>query len=1012
MNWFYYILFFCFPVVFASLNLHAQEKPFILLTEEDGLANNDVRDITKDNKGFLWIATSNGLSKYDGEKFVNFGIKQGMPGKWVWAVEHDDKDRIYAACYLNGLVIIENDKIKQVIHLKANKDNTFRKLYYSQKHQILFVGTDYGIYGLKDTILYLISYPNPPSEKSSILDIEELDGKIFFTVHNTYANGGFYRIDIESTNIEKSKVRKIVGGGQGTGSDVINDAVYFNLNNVIFKYNLNIDKTDTVFQTPFQVSTWSLSLFGENEIAQGGIGQNRFLAGLRIFDESKKQIIESPYKLGGATIHNIVHERNTNTTWVCSDIGLAFINNSTPFEFLETGDNSIIKDIESKNDSVFVLTEKDVWLLCNSELKKYLDYNKLNLIAHQQMDVFFKKAATRAVNKNYKLLIMSNEETVIPLNFAKEDDELFLTTSLGTLSIPDLKTYLPIIDGHFIKKDDYGRSFWIPGYDLLRFSENDNDPFYNNYFEPQNKYQVKSIFKVLKGCGAVFLASSFDGVFVIKGNKIYNLNSKNSEIGDNITDIEHDNEGKIWCTTSTGNLFKLDLGDSLYITRKFNEQNSIIVGDSYKWLKFNKPYLYVGTNKGLNKIPIEQLEKERIDSIAFFNQFNGYNFISAESPVTDSEGNIYVHTATKIIKIKNESPAQPILNLDFQDINIDGQNYLFEEFNSITLKSSSGNIRIKFSVLKMPTTKNIEYRYKVNEGVWEAGNSILLPSLKPGDYSIICEASDIETSIHYQKTISFKIGQPLWSSFWFILLVILVISVIVFLFLKVYFTKKKLQQEERNRINNELNDLRIKSLQSQMNPHFIFNSLNSIQNFILSDKTKEAIIYLGSLGKLIRGNLDNVSEEFITLYEEIEFLKNYINIEKLRFKRKLKVELNNNITDLNLLITPMLIQPLIENAIKHGITPKESGGKIIVDLNLNENLIIVTVQDDGVGRNIKNNNSTFHNSKGLDLIKKRIDLLNSKHQTTCNSMDFIDLEKEGNPSGTKVILTLEVHKIK
>ena len=454
------------------------------------------------------------------------------------------------------------------------------------------------------------------------------------------------------------------------------------------------------------------------------------------------------------------------------------------------------------------------------------------------------------------------------------------------------------------------------------------------------------------------------------------------------------------------------MGDSLYITRKFNEQNSNITGDNYKWLKFNKQYLYVGTNKGLNKIPVGQLEKERIVSIAFFNQFNGYSFISAESPVSDSDGNIYVHTATKIIKIKNENIVQPRLSIDFQDINVDGQNYLFDEFNNITLKSSTENIRIKFSVLKMPTAKNIEYRYKVNEGVWEAGNSILLQSMKPGDYNIVCEARDIETSYQYQKTIIFKIGQPFWSSFWFILIVILVISVCVFLFLKVYFTNKKLQQEERSRINNELNDLRIKSLQSQMNPHFIFNSLNSIQNFILSDKSKEAIIYLGSLGKLIRGNLDNVSEEFITLYEEIEFLKNYINIEKLRFKRKLKIEFNNQISDLNLLITPMLIQPLIENAIKHGITPKECGGKISINLNLNENLIIVTVQDDGVGRNIKNNNSTVHNSKGLDLIKKRIDLLNSKYQTACNSIDFIDLEKEGNPSGTKVVLTLEVHKIK
>jgi LytS/YehU family sensor histidine kinase len=297
----------------------------------------------------------------------------------------------------------------------------------------------------------------------------------------------------------------------------------------------------------------------------------------------------------------------------------------------------------------------------------------------------------------------------------------------------------------------------------------------------------------------------------------------------------------------------------------------------------------------------------------------------------------------------------------------------------------------------------------LNEGKWETGNLIFLQSLKPGSYKINCEARDFETSLLYQKNILFTISKPFWLTFWFNALLTLVVIIAIFGFLKVYFSRQRKQQEERNGINNELNDLRIKSLQSQMNPHFIFNSLNSIQNFILSNKSKEAIIYLGSLGKLIRGNLDNVSEEFITLYEEIDFLKNYINIEKLRFKRKVKIELNNHIPDLNLLITPMLIQPLIENAIKHGIAPKASGGKISVNLNLNENLIIVTVQDDGVGRKNKNN-TTKHNSKGLDLIQKRIDLLNSKYKTTNNSINLIDLENEGNPVGTQVILKLATHK--
>ncbi len=1003
------IILLSWLLVLLPLFLFTQEKPYILLTEENGLANNDVRDITRDNKGFLWIATSNGLSKYDGEKFTNFGIKEGMPGKWVWAVEHDEKDRIYAACYTKGLVIIENDRIKKILHVKANKDDTFRKLYFSQKHQVLFVGTDFGIYGLKDTTLYLISYPNAPKEKSSILCIKENDGTIFFTVHNTYANGGLYRIDVDTTNFSESKVRKIVGGGQGTGCDIIDDDVYFNLNSTIYRYSKNIEKTDSLYQTYFQISTWSLSSFGNNFIALGGIGQNRFMAGLKIFDLTKKQILESPYKFDGVTINNLVHNKNSNSTWVCSNIGLAYIDNSSPFEFYEKGDDSVIKDIETVNDSIFVLTDKDVWLLYNSELKPYLKYSDLDRIAHKKLTEYFNKAKLKkVVNKNWKLQIMDFNETVIPLNFAKEDNQLYLTTSLGTISFPDFKNFLPVIDGHFIKNDNYGRSLWIPGYDSLRYSENGTDPFYNNYFEPKSRYKVRSIFKVLKARDVVYFASSFDGIFAIRGNQVFNLNSKNSPIGDNLTDIETDNEGNLWCINSTRNLFKLELDDSLYVIREFNEHNSYIVGDSYKWLKFNKNFLYIGTNKGLNKIPTGQLEKERIDSVSFYNQFNGYNFISAESPVTDTEGNMYVHTAGKIIRINSKTPVQPLLDLKFQEILVDGQNYLFDDFNTINLKSSTENIRMIFSAFKMPTSKNIEYRYRVNEGVWEKGNIISLQSLKPDNYKITCEAKDIETSVNYQRDIQFIINQPFWLNHWFIAFFTLIVAGITYLLLKGYFTKQKRQQDERNRINAELNDLHIKSLQSQMNPHFIFNSLNSIQNFILSNNTEDALNYLGTLGGIIRMNLENISEEYIPLAIEIEFLKKYINVEKMRFKKLLDIKIINQIDDLDKFrIPPMLIQPLIENAIKHGVRPLKYKGKISVDFTNSGDCLIVTVTDNGIGRE-KASASKNQNQKsiGLSLIVKRLDLLNQKNKTDKFRIEITDLFEDGNPAGTKVELSI------
>jgi len=1004
-------LFILFIVFQLSQQSFGQEKPFTLFTEDDGLPDNDVRDMIKDNSGYLWIATSNGLSKYDGQKFTNFQTQQGLPGKWVWSVEKDDQNRIYAGCFRGGLAIIENDKIVKTLYLGKYAQNTIRKLYYSHTHQIMFVGTDFGIYALKDTTFTLLSYPNDAPEKSSILAIVEYGGDIYFTVHNTMAHGGFFRMEINDQDLKKTKVTKIVGGGQGFGITVIKDTIYFNVNSDIYKYDQNSHKAGSFFKTPYQFNIWTLGSIGYDKIALGGYGENRFHSGLRIFDCKKKRTIESPYRFDGATINNIVHDKNSNSTWICSEIGLAYINNSSPFEFYETDDKSIIKDIEVLNDSIFVLTEKDLWILRNSEVKKYLGYPELNQIANQKMNEFFRNATLKkkAINKDWKLLIMNKNETVIPLNFAKEDGELFLTTSLGTISIPGMRTYLPVIDGQFIKKDNFGRSFWMPGYDFLRFSDHDHDPFYNNYFEPENKYRVKSIFKVLKGGNALFFASVFDGIFAIKGNEIFNLNSKNSEIGDNISDIEQDHEGKIWCATSNGNLLKLELNDSLYVAKKFNAQNCKIIGNNYKWLKFNKENLFVGTNKGLNKIAIDQLKKDRFDSVLFYNQFNGYSFISTESPVCDEHGNIYVHSANKIIKIKNENPVQVKLKLDFPEIKIDDQSISFDDFTHISLNSSTNNIRIIFSVFKMPSSKNIEYRYSVNEGVRESGNSILLQSLKPGKYSVNCEAKDKETGKQYQEVIQFQIDKPYWQSLWFVVLSAMITGVIIYWILYARFQHQKKKDDENARLARQIADLKIQSLQAQMNPHFIFNILNSIQSLILQSKTKDALQYLGSLGSMIRMNLENVSEEYIPIEEEIRFLKKYIEIEELRFKKRFQVELKNDIPEVNILVPPMLIQPIIENAIKHGVRGLNDGGLVTVSFNVENERLSITVEDNGIGRMASNRTKIeHHQSKGQELIERRLNLLNEKNKTTANSISITDLEEKGQPSGTKVIVTLEL----
>jgi hypothetical protein len=164
-------------------------------------------------------------------------------------------------------------------------------------------------------------------------------------------------------------------------------------------------------------------------------------------------------------------------------------------------------------------------------------------------------------------------------------------------------------------------------------------------------------------------------------------------------------------------------------------------------------------------------------------------------------------------------------------------------------------------------------------------------------------------------------------SFWFLIICIL-FAISLLVFLGITRNKKRKLLKELSLLSRQNSELRLRSLQMQMNPHFIFNSLTSLQDLILSQKTREALIYLGLWAGVIRTNLENVLEEYIKLSDEIIFLEKYTEMGKARFKGKLNIYFSKRLPDTGIMIPPMIIQPVIENAIKHGVGGNDLGGNI------------------------------------------------------------------------------------
>lgn len=220
--------------------------------------------------------------------------------------------------------------------------------------------------------------------------------------------------------------------------------------------------------------------------------------------------------------------------------------------------------------------------------------------------------------------------------------------------------------------------------------------------------------------------------------------------------------------------------------------------------------------------------------------------------------------------------------------------------------------------------------------------------------------------------------------------------------------------KELTSINQELAEAQLSALQAQMNPHFVFNALNSIKRMILEEDNEKASRYLSKFALMIRMTLDHSRDKFVTLDENIKYLKTYLEMEQLRFDDSFRftIETEDNIDSTEVPIPSMMIQPLVENAIWHGLMPSEANKKIRIAFTQEENQITCTIEDNGIGiresEKLKKIHRPLHRSSGLENLQKRIHIMNEKYDTDCTLQIYDLKEKRRNDSGTLVILRLNI----
>ncbi len=409
--------------------------------------------------------------------------------------------------------------------------------------------------------------------------------------------------------------------------------------------------------------------------------------------------------------------------------------------------------------------------------------------------------------------------------------------------------------------------------------------------------------------------------------------------------------------------------------------------------------------------------------IAVFDATSGkYHWLESNKIITASLFNLYKDSSgflwfasngqifrSNISFPNNQKERRASLDIGNAFANGKKLNNILGKTKVLFLNHTKNNLQVNFSLTNKWLFKDLTYQYQLDKNDWVniiEKNKLNLFDLPAGKRHLSIRAKANE-SVITTSSITINVHRPFTSSPLFYTLILLGI---IGLASAVYFYNKRQYEKAakiKSKYESRLATLESQALRSQINPHFIFNTLNSIKYYSIEKSPEETSDFIGSFSTLIRRILENSKKNLITLHEEIETLRNYTAIEALRFHERFDVEykVDSKIEIERFLIPPMIIQPFIENAIWHGLMHKSGDRKLKINFKINGIGVICEVIDNGIGREASNalkTNNSHKSSLGMKITQERMEIINVRNLTN-NSFKIEDqIDKNGRPVGTKV----------
>ena len=978
-------------VVLPAASILSQTPSYYHYTSSDGLASSTVYEIIQDRNGFIWFATVNGMSKFDGKHFTTYRTNDGLNSNSIISLVEGKNGELYIGNYEKGINVLRNGRIENycneidgksfalsyLLLVQNGKDE--QKLYAYRSWSNVNVINEKKHAGFSNYIIN--TYPAQIIKLEKLLNGETI--ALATTGLFNFKNDAFTKIHING--FKDTNVYCLTEGDDGSYFIGTKGMIYrIKNNNVVQQYKINL-------------------YLDNNEVAAILRDRNNNLwfsimnKGFFLIPDGSDKIIDMGSKMDlQNTLVNNYLEDNEGNIWLSTfGKGVYCLNNLYIKSYNENdgmSSNSVYSIVKERSGKLLIGTFNGVNILENGRFKhiisdskktltdyihsiknynnefyicvafgggevKNISYKELKLHMFDQRSfcktgdgLFLFGTAGNSIrvqreldykkNQSYLFYIFGDSSNVNRVNEIFEDTEknIWVGTSLGLCKVSNLPGKL--------EKADWKKTFF-PSIPILNSRINsiiqDNDM--NIWFAGEKgiaRYNLKS--------------DSVTSYINIMG---HDLSSS--------TSLVLDSKNRIWI----GNMKGLYLFDGSLI-KLLNRQTGLPSDEVYSlFYDKEKNFLYIGTSNGISFLDI--------------NLFDNY--------------------------------VPP--SLDVKIISIRAGDSVYTSYNNLVFEPEQRDVNIDFKAINFSSPGSVKYKYKFDDDKWvETDYDFLnLIALKNGKYELQIMAKSQNADWSKPFYFSFRVLPRFVETIWFYLLILLMLVCLHFLIIiwRLKLNKKKIRQELE--LTERINELKHQALSAMMNPHFIFNSLNSVQYLINCQRNEEANDYIAMMAKLIRKNLDTAGSGFILLSEEINRLKLYLDLEKLRFQESFSYEIitGTDVDTSSIMIPNMIIQPFVENTLWHGIINSGSRGLVTISFSFEDvdidsiicRSLIIKVTDNGIGiKEAKKNKQEDHISKGIQIIEERLRLLSTKMELPKPIM-FEDLSSRNNNShGTEVIISL------